>query len=111
MTRYIYIGHYPVKRGIVKIGETTNLSKRKRDIARENGCEFVFDYVYAIDTDKAGALLVESIVRYAIARNTNAQHIGNDHFMRANRSECQKLFHKAVKTAESDYNMEISRLI
>ena len=110
-TRYVYFGHYTAKRGIIKIGETTNLAKRKKDIARENGYEFVFDCVYAVDTDKAGILLVESLVRYAIARNTNAQHIGNDHFMRANRNECEKFFHKAVKNAESDYDMKISRLI
>lgn len=68
----------------IKIGETSNLTRRKNDLRRDGDCTIV-NYIEWEGT-KAQRFFVESYVRMKIENSysKNVTHFGNDHFKCSN---------------------------
>lgn len=79
MTYYIYAGfdYKNRKNGYFKIGQTQHLKNRISNIQHYDSFQ-VLKYL-EIDTNKSGAMLIESIVRFEL--NKNLTHTQNDHFI------------------------------
>lgn len=97
----IYLGFYKYDRKHFKIGETSQQQhKREKQISRFAKKDFYIVSTYKLNTDnKVTRLLIESLVRYQLAKKY--KHFGNDHFQRnkATQNEIKADFENAIKKA------------